>query len=365
MKTIYQKYAELLVNYSLKIKKNDRLLIESTYLAEPLIKEVYREALKLGAFPEVKISVNGLDKIYYDTASEEQFKDISPLSRLTTEKFDARLHIRAPFNLKSLQSVDAEKKKLASESQKELHDIFMQRAAEGSLRWNLCQFPVDAAAQESGMSLEEYQDFVYNACHLYADDPIKEWQSVHDFQEKIVEYLNNKTKIQFKGKDIDISFSTKGRIWINSDGTCNMPSGEVFTTPVEDSVNGKIRFSYPGIYMGQEIEDIYLEVKDGEIVKWTAKKGQELLDSLMEIPGARRFGEAAVGTNMGIQKFTRNMLYDEKIGGTIHMAVGACYPETGGKNNSSIHWDMLADMKDGGEIYADDELIYQNGEFVI
>ncbi len=182
---------------------------------------------------------------------------------------------------------------------------------------------------------------------------------------RIINILNQKSLVQFKGPDIDITFSTKGRKWINSDGTNNMPSGEVFTTPVEDSVNGKIRFSFPGIYMGQEIEDICLEVKEGEIVKWSAKKGEALLTTLLEIPGAKRFGEAAVGTNRGIQKFTRNMLYDEKIGGTIHMAIGACYPETGGKNESPIHWDMLADMKNGGEIFADGECVYRDGEFLI
>ncbi|MBW2559184.1 MAG: aminopeptidase, partial [Deltaproteobacteria bacterium] len=147
--------------------------------------------------------------------------------------------------------------------------------------------------------------------------------------------------------------------------TYNMPSGEVFTAPVEDSVNGHIRFSYPGFYMGQEIEDIFLKVKDGEVVEWTAAKGQDLLDKIFDIPGSRRFGEVAVGMNKGITKFTKNMLFDEKIGGTIHMAVGAAYPETGGKNESSVHWDMLADMTEGGRIYADDELIYENGEFTI
>jgi len=176
--------------------------------------------------------------------------------------------------------------------------------------------------------------------------------------------LDKKDKIRFFGPDTDITFSVKGRKWINSSGDANMPSGEVFTTPLEDSVNGKIRFSYPGIFMGQEIEDISLEVKDGEVIKWDAKVGRKLLDSVFEIPGSRRFGEAAIGTNYGITKFIKNMLFDEKIGGTIHMAIGAAYPHTGGKNESSIHWDLLADMKNGGEIYADDELVYKNGRFI-
>lgn len=180
-----------------------------------------------------------------------------------------------------------------------------------------------------------------------------------------MDYLEGKNKVRYVGKDIDISFSAKGRKWINSAGTKNMPSGEVFASPVEDSVNGKIRFSYPGFYMGQEIEDIFLEVKGGEVVKWDAKEGKALLDKILEIPGATRFGEAAIGTNKGISKFTKNMLFDEKMSGTIHMAIGAAIPEAGGKNESAIHWDMLADMTNGGEIYADDELIYKNGEFII
>lgn len=364
MKSIYEKYADLIVNYSLKLKKNERLLIKSTYLAEPLIKEVYKSAILVGALPETNISVSDIERIKLEFSNIDQLKDISPITSIPVEKYDAVLNIRAPFNLKYLQSVSPEKKRIQQESQAELHKIFSHRAANKELKWNLCQFPVNACAQESGMSLEEYENFVFNACYLFEDDPVKKWNEVHDFQEEIIKKLNKTTRIEFKGNDIDISFSTKGRVWINSDGTCNMPSGEVFTTPVENSVNGKIRFSYPGIYMGQEVEDITLEVKDGEIVKWNAKKGRELLDNLLKIPGAKRFGEAAIGTNKGITKFTRNMLFDEKIGGTIHMAVGSCYPETGGKNESSVHWDMLADMKNGGEIYADGELIYKNGDFV-
>jgi aminopeptidase len=143
-----------------------------------------------------------------------------------------------------------------------------------------------------------------------------------------------------------------------------MPSGEVFTGPVEDSVNGKVRFSYPGIFMDQEIEDITLEIKDGQVVNAKAGKGQELLDKVLEIPGARRFGEVAIGNNERVNKFTKNMLFDEKMGGTIHMAIGAAYPETGGLNESAVHWDLLADMKDG-QILADGEVIYDKGKFII
>jgi aminopeptidase len=365
LETILEKYAKLLVNYSLKLKEGDKLLIISSYLAEPLIKEVYKEALKAGAHPEMRIKINGTEKIFYDCSSDEQLKYISPVSELITNEYDSFVNILAPFNMKELQSVDPAKKQMVSIAGTEIHETFLNRAGSGDLRWNLCVFPTDAAAQESGFSLAEYEEFVYSACLLHEDDPTASWQKVEADQQRIVDHLNSKTHIQFKAADIDISFTTEGRTWINSCGTNNMPSGEVFVAPVDDSVNGHVRFSYPGFYQGQEIEDIRLEVKDGEVIKWSAAKGKDLLDKLFEIEGARRFGEAAIGTNHGITKFTKNMLFDEKIGGTIHMAVGSAYPEGGGKNKSSIHWDMLADMTKDGQILADNKLIYENGRFTI
>lgn len=365
MNEIYEKYAKLLVNYSLELKKGDKLLIHSSYLAEDLLKEVYREALAAGAHPEFRIGLNGTDKIFYDVAADEQLKYVSPLSEHVAENYDALLTVLAPFNLKELQSIGPTKKQAVRIARTEIARTIMKRAAAEELNWALCVFPTDSAAQECGMSGDEYEQFVHSACFLHEEDPVARWRQLRDDQQRIVDYLDEKGEIRFSGRDIDISFSAKGRKWVNSAGRKNMPSGEVFTSPVEDSVNGKIRFSYPGFYLGQEIEDISLEVKDGLVVKWDAKKGKELLDKIFEIPGAKRFGEAAVGTNKGIDRFTKNMLFDEKIGGTIHMAIGMSIPETGGKNESAVHWDMLADMSDGGEIYADGELIYENAEFII
>jgi aminopeptidase len=365
MRSVYEKYAELLVRYSLYMKKGERLLISSTYLAEPLVREVYREALRAGAHPETWISLNGISRVLYDEGSMEQLQYVSPLYAYAVENFDAFLTIRAPFNVKELQEVDGDKKKTAAMAQAHLHKLYQDRATAGSLKWSLCEFPTNAQAQECGMSAEDYEKFVFSACFLDHDDPKGRWQEVHEAQQHIVDLLNSRETIRYKGKDIDISFSTKGRRWVNSDGKHNMPSGEVFTFPVDDSVNGYVRFSYPGIYMAQEVEDIRLEVKNGEVVKWEAAKGTALLDSILRIPGANRFGEAAIGTNKGINRFTRNMLFDEKIGGTIHMALGSAYGEAGGKNESAIHWDLLADMKEGAEIYADDEVIYRDGDFII
>lgn len=365
MESILRKYAKVLVDYSLGLKKGDRLLIKGSCLAEELVREVYKAALEKGALPETQIAINGLTKIFYDTATDDQMRDVSPVSRYITENYDALLNIESPFNLKELQNVDPAKKQAVAVARTEINKIFMDRAARNELRWTLCVFPTDSQAQEAGMSKSEYEEFVYSACKLYEDDPVKSWEKLYDDQQGIVDYLNGKKKIQYLSKDVDVSFSTEGRLWLNSGGTHNMPSGEVFTAPVEDSVNGKVRFSYPGIFMGQEIEDICLEIKDGQVIKWTAAKGQQLLDKVFEIEGARYFGEVAIGNNYGIQKFTRNMLFDEKIGGTIHMAVGATYPETGGKNESSIHWDLLADMKQDSQIIADGEVIYRNGKFLI
>ncbi len=365
MENILEKYAKLIVHYSLKLKKGQNLLIRSTGLAEPLLKEIYKEAVGLGAFPEFMIELSGISKIFYDQADDETLKFVSPLYRHAVENYHAILRVGAPFNLKELQTVPAEKKKAVNMALAGVNKTFMRRSFEGVMNWSVCEFPTDAAAQECGMSRDEYAAFVYSACFLYDADPIARWDELKKNQQKWVDMLNKKDKIRFLGPDTDISFSVRGRKWINSSGDANMPSGEVFTTPVEDSVNGKIRFSYPGIFMGQEIEDISLEVKDGEVVRWDAQKGRELLDSVFDIPGSRRFGEAAIGTNYGITRFIKNMLFDEKIGGTIHMAIGAAYPHTGGKNESSIHWDLLADMKKGGEIYADDELIYKDGRFIV
>jgi aminopeptidase len=365
MKSIYEKYAELLVNYSLYLKKGERLLISSTYLAEPLIREVYRQALRAGAHPETSIAMNGMGRVLYDEGSDEQLGYVSPLTRYAVEHFEAFLTIRAPFNVKELQTVDSGKKRIAAEAEAPLRKVHRERATSGSLKWTLCEFPTSAQAQECGLGTQDYEQFVYSACFLDHDDPQERWREIHDSQQHVVDALNERESIRFKGEGIDISFSTRGRTWINSDGKHNMPSGEIFTSPVENSVNGYVRFSYPGIYMAQEIEDVRLEVKDGEVVRWEAAKGKDLLDRILEIPGANRFGEAAIGTNKGIDRFTRNMLFDEKIGGTVHMALGASYGEAGGRNESAIHWDLLAGMREGGEIYADGEVIYRDGEFLI
>jgi aminopeptidase len=365
MKTIYEKYGELLVNYSLGIKRGDKLLVISTYLSEPLVQEVFRAAIRAGAHPETWINLKQIPRMIYDHGGPEHFNYVSPLFLYAVEHYDAFLTIRAPFNLRELQTVDSEKKKSVSMAEGTVKKLFRERADSGKLRWTLCEFPTDAQAQECGMSRLDYENFIFSACFLNYEDPEEKWLEVRSSQQGAVDFLNSKTHVRFKGKETDISFSTSGRTWINSDGRRNMPSGEIFTSPVEDSVDGHILFSYPCIYMGEEVEQVRLEVRGGKVVSWHAGKGKELLGKILEIPGAGRFGEAAIGTNNGITRFTKNILFDEKIGGTIHMALGSSYGEAGGKNQSAVHWDLITDMKEEGEIYADNELIYRNGEFLI
>lgn len=364
MLSILSKYADLLVHYCLEIQKGDKLYISSTTLAEPLVREVYRTALRAGALVETDLAFREKNRIFLEEAGDEQLAHVSSFYREAMETFNAYLYIRAPFNLREDQNVDGLQSKKRSEAMAGVNKTYFSRTATRELKRNLCQYPTDASAQEAGMSLEEYEQFVFNACKLFSDDPRQEWLNVRQSQQQIVDLLNSRETVRYLGDGIDIRFSTKGRRWINSDGQTNMPSGEVYTSPVEDSVNGVVHFNYPCVYMGNEVEGVTLWVKDGYITKWEAKRGKDFLDRIFQIDGARRFGEAAVGTNYNINRFTKNILFDEKIGGSIHMAVGQSYLQTGGKNESTVHWDMIADMTRGGEIYADDELIYQNGLFL-
>jgi|APTNR8051073442_1049403.scaffolds.fasta_scaffold00734_13 aminopeptidase len=363
MENILSKYAALLVNYCLEIKEGDKLYVRSTTLAEPLVREVFRLALRAGAVVEVDLEFRERNRILLQEAGESQLRYVPSLYGQAMESFDAYLFIRAPFNLREDQSNDAAKAKIVQEATKPAQQAYFERTATRALKRNLCQFPTIASAQEAGMSLEEYEHFVYGACKLYDEDPTQSWLNVRKAQQGIVDLLNSREKIHYKGDGTDITFSTKGRTWINSDGKTNMPSGEVYTSPVEDSVNGVVHFTYPALYMGHEVEGVTLWVKDGYIERWEAKRGQDLLDRVFQIEGTRRFGEAAIGTNYSIGRFSRNILFDEKIGGTIHMAIGQSYLQTGGKNESPVHWDMIADMKQGGEIFADGELIYADGQF--
>ena len=367
MSNLIEKYANLLVNYCLAVEKGNQVYINASYLAEPLLIEVAKATYIAGGIPHFNIELNGLGDVILEYGQVHQLTAVNPLKKLAFEQFDCYLNIRAPFTRGDGEKalVDEEKYKLYQQSQAVLNKIYFERIGNGSMRRCLCQYPTQAGADDARMTMEGYEHFVYQSCYLYDEDPVAKWLEVRAKQQVYVDRLNVADVVQYKGPNIDMTFSVKGRKWMNSDGRANMPSGEVFSAPVEESVKGWAYFSYPTIYMGQDVEGVRLEVTDGLITKWSAEKGQEVLDKVFTIDGARHWGEVAVGTNMNIQRTSRNILFDEKIGGSIHMAVGQSYKQCGGKNESAVHWDMITDMKAGGEIIADGEVIYRNGAFVI
>ncbi|MFQ5621596.1 MAG: aminopeptidase [Candidatus Nanoarchaeia archaeon] len=359
-----EKLAKLSVHYSVDVKPKEQVLIQGSKLAFPLIEELYKECLLSDAYPLI---LTDLDVTYtfFKYAKDHQLKYVSPFFRFIAESIDVSIRIMSQPNPKKLTNIDPVKIRTHRGSQREIMEIFMKRSAEGKLKWTILPYPITAQAQEASMALPEYEDFVYSSCLVHKEDPIAEWNELHKKQEKICEFLNQANEIHIKGEDTDLTFNVEGRKWENCDGKFNMPDGEVCTGPIENSANGTIRFTFPGIYSGREIEDIQLTFRDGKVVEASAAKDNELLQQLLKIEGADRIGEAAIGTNYGITRFTKNMLFDEKMGGTIHIALGASYPEHGGLNKSAIHWDILKDMKKDGEIYVDGKLFYKNGKFLI
>lgn len=281
-----EKYAQLLVHYSLELQAKEKLYIQTTTLAAPLVKEIYRVANRLGAIVEVDLAFEGKGDIFMKEATyDEQLTYVSPIYKDAMQNFDAYLYIRAPFekSTEPTAEMDLEKVKKRDEAYKPYRAIYSQRTATRDLKRSLCQFPTLASAKEADMTLEDYQQFVFNACHLYADDPRAEWLKVRAAQQTAVDFLNQRSQIRYVGEGIDISFSTVGRKWINSDGQTNMPSGEIYTSPVENSVNGVIRFSLPAIYKGNEVTDVTLWVKEGYIEKWDAKEGKPFLDKIFAV----------------------------------------------------------------------------------
>jgi len=356
--------AKLCVQYSVDVKPKEKVLIQGNVAAFPLIRELFKECLLGGAYPTIIPSLD-LEYLFFKYAKEHQLKFVSPFERFLVKDADIAIRISCEPNPKRLTNINPEKIGIVRASKKEIMEIFLRRMGEGKLKWVVLPYPINDQAQEAAMSLEEYEDFVFNSCLLDKKEPVTEWKKIDKHQQKICEFLNQVSTIHILGENTDLLLKVKNRKWINCSGKLNMPDGEVFTGPLENSANGTIRFTYPGIVSGREVEDITLTFKDGKVVKATAAKGDELLQQMLKIEGADRIGEVAIGTNYGITQFSKNMLFDEKMGGTIHMALGASYPESGGLNKSAIHWDMVKDMKKEAEIYADNKLFYKNGKFLI
>ncbi|MBN1425963.1 aminopeptidase [Candidatus Fermentibacteria bacterium] len=360
-----ERMARVLTQYSLELRSGDRVMINAYPRAESLVDSVFVEALQLGALPEVSLEPANLRRLYFAAASPVQMADISPRERLVADSYDAILRIGAPMNTRDLSGIPPDRLAARSTATAPLQRAWLRRAAEGTLRWTSTQFPTEAGAQDADMSLAEYEDFVFSACLLNDPDPVARWQRVHDEQERIIRFLETHSQFSVHSPSVELSYRASGRKWINSDGHHNFPSGEVFSSPEEDSMEGVAAFDFPAIVMGREITGISLEFKGGVVVKASATKGDDLLQELLRTDaGACRVGEVAIGTNYGITKFTRNILFDEKIGGTMHLAIGAAYPETGGINESAIHVDCIADLR-RGEYAADGEVFYRNGAFLI
>jgi len=359
-----EKLAKLCVHYSVNVKPKETVLIQGSELAFPLMHEIYKECLLSNAYPQI-IPSSDVQYTFFKYAKEHQLEFVSPFEKFLAENVDVNIGIFCEPNPKRLTNIDPAKIRMHRAARSGIMEILFKREAEGKYRWTGLPYPINAQAQEAAMALPEYEDFVYSSCLVDKDDPIAEWKKVREEQEKICQFLNQESEIHLLGEDTDLTFNVKARRWINCCGEKNMPDGEVFTAPVENSANGTIRFTFPGIFSGREIEDIRLTLKAGKVVKASAAKGDDLLQQLLKIEGAERIGEIAIGMNYGINRFTKNMLFDEKMGGTIHLALGRNpVPETGGLNKSALHWDILKDMKKDGEIYADNKLFYKNGKFL-
>jgi aminopeptidase len=366
-----EKLAVLATDYCAPVLEGKKVGIVGNTVAVPLIQQLYKHILLKGGHPTLFLrpkDFDGLEELLFTYGTERQITFASPFTIFFYSEIDSVIQIVAETNTKSLSNIPPKKLKQHAASQREIVEIRAKRLVKpGTLA--IIPYPTEALAQEAEMSLLEYQDFIAKACFLHKKNPVKEWERLAEMQENIVKRLNKAKKMRFIGDDTDLRLSVTGRRWFNCDGHVNMPDGEVFTTPIENSAQGQIRFTYPGIHptMNREVENITLTFKNGKVVKTKAEKGEDFLKEIIKTDeGARRIGEIAVGTNTGIDKFTKNMLIDEKMGHCIHLALGlAPVPqETGGKNQSAIHWDLLKDMKTG-EIYADNELVYQKGKFTI
>ena len=361
-----EKLAQVLIEYSVSVRPGDRAVIVGNAIAEPLLKEIYIRVLQAGGHPLMMASLPGIEELFYRYASEEQLKHVPKPTELIMETYDVRISIIAESNTKALSNVDPKKMVTYQQARTQLMKTFMRRSAARELRWTVAPFPTNALAQDAEMGLGEYEDFVYGACLPDMNDPVGYWRRFSTSQQKIVDWLKGKKSVHIKGRDTDLHLSTAGRTFINADGKYNMPDGEIFTGPVEDSMEGHVHFSYPTTWGGREVTGVRLWFEHGKVVKATADKGEDFLNKTLDTDaGARFVGEFAIGTNEAITRFTREILFDEKIGGSFHMALGAGYPETGSKNESAIHWDMICDLRDGGEIRVDDQLIYRSGKFLI
>jgi aminopeptidase len=358
--------AQILVRYSTKVQKGDVCVIQSTTTGEPLVQAVYEEVLRAGGLPIFNLSPEGAAASFFQLASEEQLDWVAPTSEWTAENADVRIVLMADANAKALSQADPKKQARAQKARKHLMEASMRRSASGEHRWALTIFPTQGYANAAGMSLADYEDFYYEACLVNDGDPVTAWQRQSDEVNRLSEWISGKEEVHITAPGTDITLGVAGRTWVPCAGTHNMPDGEFFTGPVEDSVEGEVSFSFPAAYGGREVGGVRLRFEAGKVVDASADQNEEFLIEMLDSDdGARRLGELGIGTNYGIATGTKEILLDEKIGGTVHMAIGMSYPESGGTNDSSVHWDMVCDLRQGGVIEVDGTELSRDGKFVV
>jgi aminopeptidase len=365
-----QKYAKILVEHSTHVAPGDRILIEATTAAEPLVRELFIQILERGGIPHPLVAIPGMmpfsqDELYLTYAKDTQLDFVPTFYKLAYDQFEGRIRIHSATNTRGTTNIDALKAQRRGKALSSITEAQMRRGAEGNFKWVTTLYPTDGYAQDAGMSLKEYEDFVFGAVHAQEEDPIAYWNSTSIEQQRAIDFLSDKSQVVLRGPNVDLTLSIKGRKFNNSIGVYNMPDGEIYTGPVEDSVNGWVKFTYPAIYGGVAVEGAELTFSNGRVTTAKADKNEGYLIKMLESDaGSRYLGEFAIGTNRDITRFTGNILFDEKIGGSFHMALGAGYPETGSRNKSAIHWDMICDMRQDSEITADGQPFYKNGQFV-
>jgi aminopeptidase len=360
-----ERLAKLVVEYSLGLGEGDVLRIDSLDAGAPLAVAVYRAALERGAHPYTNMTVDGLLELLFEHASEEQISHVSPTQWSEIESIDALVTVWSEVNTHALSRADTTRHARYLASQRRLSNRRWERIAAGELTWCGTLFPTHAHAQDAEMSLADYERFVYAACHVDEEDAAAHWRLVAASLAARADEMESVRELRVVGPDTDLKLGVEGRKWLAADGRYNMPDGEVFTSPQETETEGEIRYTFPAIYHGREVEDVRLRFEGGRVVAAEAARGDSYLRSLLDMDnGARVLGEVAFGMNYEIDRFTRNILFDEKIGGTMHLALGSAFPQAGGANASGLHWDMICDLRAEGEVYADGELVWKAGRFL-
>jgi aminopeptidase len=364
----WRKLADVLVRYSTEVKPGELVLIQAPAVSQPLAQEIYRSVVRAGGHPMLRLQADGAwdDAIMLADANDDQLGWLDPGIWTDRERCDVRIVVIADaLAHRTLGNADPARQAYQERAYMPLYDLQRKRAADGSMRWCLAEYPTPEAAEDAGMSFDEYVEFVTRAGFLHFDDPPARWRELRGEIDRVADFLERVEELRVVSDGTDLRLGIGGRKWVRSYGHRNFPDGETYTGPVEDAVEGTIRFTYPGLYRGREVEGVRLRFERGEVVEATAESGEDFLRQMIAMDdGARRVGEFAFGLNEFVQAFTRNTLYDEKMGGTVHLALGASYPETGSQNESALHWDIVCDLREGGEVYADGELVYRDGEFL-